>query len=73
MAEIASQQLADIEEVLDEDRLVEAEAGAVFFCAVVVLTMLAAMSFDPRLIWDRLESVEPASTPMTLTETDKPA
>lgn len=28
-------------------------AGAVFFAAAVVLTMLAAMSFDPRLIWDR--------------------
>lgn len=27
--------------------------GAVFFGAAVVLTMLAAMSFDPRLIWDR--------------------
>jgi len=23
-----------------------------FFAAVVVLTMLAAESFDPRLIWD---------------------
>ena len=52
---------------------VEAEAGAVFFCAVVVLTMLAAMSFDPRLIWDRLESVEPEHAPMTLNEADKPA
>lgn len=34
---------------------VQAEAGALFFCAVVVLTMLAARSFDPRLIWDILE------------------
>jgi paraquat-inducible protein A len=34
---------------------VQAELGAVFFCAVVVLTMLAAMSFDSRLIWDALE------------------
>ncbi|EGV29701.1 integral membrane protein, PqiA family [Thiorhodococcus drewsii AZ1] len=34
---------------------VQAEAGAVYFCAVVMLTMLAAMSFDPRLIWDGLE------------------
>jgi paraquat-inducible protein A len=33
---------------------IQAEAGAIFFCAVVVITMLAAMSFDPRLIWDRL-------------------
>jgi len=26
--------------------------GIVFFCAVVVSTMMAARSFDPRLIWD---------------------
>ncbi|HEY0917505.1 MAG TPA: paraquat-inducible protein A [Solimonas sp.] len=31
---------------------VEAGGGAVAFGAVVVLTMLASMSFDPRLIWD---------------------
>lgn len=34
---------------------IEAQLGAVFFGAVVVLTMLAAESFDPRLIWDRSE------------------
>ena len=28
-------------------------AGAIAFAAVVVLTMLAARAFDPRLIWDR--------------------
>ena len=33
---------------------VEAEVGALAFAAVVILTMLAAMTFDPRLIWDRL-------------------
>jgi paraquat-inducible protein A len=27
-------------------------AGVLFFAAVVVLTMLAAETFDPRLIWD---------------------
>ena len=32
---------------------IEAGAGAVFFGSVVVLTILAAESFDPRLIWDR--------------------
>ncbi|WP_461210205.1 paraquat-inducible protein A [Desulfocurvus sp. DL9XJH121] len=32
--------------------LISAEPGAVYFGAVVVLTMFAAMSFDPRLIWD---------------------
>jgi paraquat-inducible protein A len=26
--------------------------GAIAFTSVVVLTMLAAMNFDPRLIWD---------------------
>jgi paraquat-inducible protein A len=34
---------------------IEAGLGAVFFGAVVVLTMLAAEAFDPRLIWDRSE------------------
>jgi paraquat-inducible protein A len=31
---------------------VEAGRGALWFGCVVVLTMLASMSFDPRLIWD---------------------
>ena len=35
---------------------VEAGPGAIFFAAVVVITMFAAMSFDPRLIWDAAES-----------------
>jgi paraquat-inducible protein A len=35
---------------------IDAGIGAVFFGAVVVLTMLAAESFDPRLIWDRIEA-----------------
>ena len=34
---------------------IEASSGAVFFGAVVVVTMFAAMTFDPRLIWDRIE------------------
>lgn len=29
--------------------------GAVFFGAVVILTMLASESFDPRLIWDAVD------------------
>lgn len=37
---------------------VEARIGALFFAAVVVSTMLAAMSFDPRLIWDRQEDTD---------------
>jgi paraquat-inducible protein A len=35
-------------------------AGVLFFAAVVVLTMLAAESFDPRLIWD---AADPYPTP----------
>lgn len=35
---------------------VEANLGAVAFASVVVLTMLAALTFDPRLIWDNTES-----------------
>jgi len=34
---------------------VEPAIGASFFGAVVVLTILAAQSFDPRLIWDAME------------------
>jgi paraquat-inducible protein A len=32
--------------------------GLVFFAAVVVLTMLAVESFDPRLIWDPIGARE---------------
>lgn len=35
--------------------------GAVAFGGVVVLTMFAAMSFDPRLLWDRLELIKSTS------------
>lgn len=35
---------------------IEAGAGAVAFGGVVVITMFAAMSFDPRLIWDAQET-----------------
>jgi paraquat-inducible protein A len=34
---------------------IEPGVGAICFAGVVVLTMLAAMSFDPRLVWDSLE------------------
>jgi len=32
--------------------------GALLFAMVVILTMFAAMTFDPRLIWDRLRETE---------------
>jgi len=41
---------------------VEAEIGSFFFGAVVVLTLLASQSFDPRLIWDPI--------PMSMEEDD---
>jgi paraquat-inducible protein A len=34
---------------------IQAGPGAVFFGAMVVLTIFAAMTFDPRLIWDPME------------------
>jgi paraquat-inducible protein A len=34
---------------------IEAGPAAVYFCGVVIITMFAAMSFDPRLIWDNCE------------------
>jgi paraquat-inducible protein A len=33
---------------------IEAGSGALFFAGVVILTMLAAKTFDPRLIWDNV-------------------
>jgi paraquat-inducible protein A len=40
---------------LDAVATIEPGPGAISFAAVVILTMFAAMSFDPRLIWDRIE------------------
>ena len=34
---------------------IEPGPGVRYFTAVVILTLLAAMSFDPRLIWDNLD------------------
>ena len=38
---------------------IEPRSGILFFGLVVILTMLSAMSFDPRLIWDNNEKREP--------------
>lgn len=40
---------------LDAVATIEPGPGAISFAAVVILTMFAAMSFDPRLIWDNIE------------------
>ncbi len=39
--------------------------GALAFAGVVMLTMFAAMSFDPRLLWDRLDELPGAPNPST--------
>ncbi|MBF0187813.1 MAG: paraquat-inducible protein A [Magnetococcales bacterium] len=40
---------------LDAISTIEPGIGATFFASVVVVTMIAAHSFDPRLIWDNLD------------------
>jgi paraquat-inducible protein A len=40
---------------------IEPGVGALAFCAVVVLTMFAAETFDPRLMWDAAQKRAPAS------------
>ena len=37
---------------------VEPGVGAIFFGAVVILTMLASQSFDPRLTWEAVDDAE---------------
>jgi paraquat-inducible protein A len=39
---------------------IEPGAGAIAFAAVVVITIIAAMTFDPRLIWDVQEETDDA-------------
>ena len=54
---------------------VEPEAGAVYFGAVVVVTMFAAESFDPRVAWDRAARRKAAQAPPAAphAETSPPA
>jgi paraquat-inducible protein A len=42
---------------------IEAGSGVIYFAAVVVLTMIAAMTFDPRLIWDAMEKNDESPPP----------
>lgn len=41
--------------------------GAICFCGVVILTMLAAATFDPRLMWDVAEEAETETANSALT------
>jgi paraquat-inducible protein A len=38
--------------------VITAGPGAIAFGSVVILTMLASMQFDPRLIWDPMEGAD---------------
>ena len=42
---------------------VQAGPGIIAFCTVVILTMLASMSFDPRAIWDPAASTHKTDNP----------
>lgn len=44
--------------------------GALAFAGVVMLTMFAAMSFDPKLLWDQLEHEEEMSTAQNIPESE---
>ena len=45
---------------------ISADLGAAAFATVVILTMLAAVTFDPRLIWDNTDTEqEEAASPQT--------
>lgn len=42
---------------------IDAGPAAIFFAGVVVLTIFAAKSFDPRLIWDNIETEQGSLPP----------
>jgi len=44
--------------------------GALAFAGVVILTMFAAMSFDPKLLWDQLERESAASAAEPLSKSE---
>jgi paraquat-inducible protein A len=43
---------------------IEPGPGAIAFCSVVVITILAAMAFDPRLMWDVSDDRSDGSRPI---------
>ena len=43
---------------------VKTAPGATFFCMVVFCTMLAAIVFDPRTMWDSCGADHPAPPPL---------
>ncbi len=49
------------------------DPGVLAFCAVVILTMLAAASFDPRLMWDAAAERSPEAVPFAAAWQGQPA
>ena len=43
---------------------ITAGAGAIAFCGVVIVTIFASMSFDPRLMWDAANERRNEPTPL---------
>ncbi len=43
---------------------IEPGAGAIAFCAVVIITIVAAMAFDPRLMWDVADARDDRDRPL---------
>lgn len=41
---------------------VHAAPAATYFCLVVASTMFAAITFDPRIMWDTCARIQPIST-----------
>ncbi len=51
---------------------IKAGPGAIAFGAVVILTMFAAMKFDPRLIWDPFQRAESDGEPRIREKESRP-
>jgi paraquat-inducible protein A len=45
---------------------IEPGMGALAFCAVVILTMFAAETFDPRLMWDAAARAQPGAVTLAI-------
>ena len=43
---------------------IEAAPAATYFCLVVIATMIAALTFDPRLMWDQLNAEQHRASKM---------
>jgi paraquat-inducible protein A len=56
----------------DQFAQIKAEVGAPCFAAVVVLTMFAVMTFDPRTMWDVARGPAPALPPAAPSTTASP-